>query len=67
MTKQGGLATYGINYYELGKQTAAMAVEILKNGKKPAETPIQYLESGDLYVNQDIAKAIGITIPANLK
>ena len=67
MLVQGGLATYGINYYELGKQTGAMAVEILKNGKKPADTPIQYLEKADFLVNQDVAKAIGITIPADLK
>jgi putative ABC transport system substrate-binding protein len=67
MTKQGGLATYGINYYSLGKQTAAMAVDILKNGKKPADMPIQYLEGGDLFINEETAKAIGITIPAGLK
>ena len=44
MVQGGGLATYGINYYELGLQTAKMAVEILKDGKKPADMPIQYLE-----------------------
>ena len=37
MVQGGGLATYGINYYELGLQTAKMAVEILKDGKKPAD------------------------------
>ena len=66
MCAAGGLATYGINYYELGKQTAKMAVEILKDGKKPAEMPIQYLEKCDLSVNEDTAKALGITIPENL-
>ena len=67
MTKQGGLATYGINYYELGKQTAAMAVDVLKNGKKPAEMPIQYLQGGDLFINEDVARAIGIVIPDSLR
>src|SRR5574344_238597 len=42
MLKSGALATYGIDYYELGKQTAAMPVDILKNGNKPADMPIQY-------------------------
>lgn len=65
MVDAGGLATYGINYYELGKQTAKMAVEIL-NGKKPAEMPIQYLDVCDLKVNQATADALGITIPADL-
>ena len=66
MVVSGGLATYGINYYELGKQTARMAVEILKDGKKPADMPIQYLEKCDLSVNEETAKAIGITIPNTL-
>lgn len=66
MVEAGGFVTFGINYYELGKQTAAMAVDILRNGKKPAEMPIQYLEKCDLAVNPDTASAIGITVPENL-
>lgn len=66
MVAAGGLATYGINYYELGKQTAAMAVEILRDGKKPADMPIQYLQKCDLSINEATAKALGITIPENL-
>lgn len=66
MVKAGGLATYGINYYELGKQTAKMAVKILKGEAKPAEMPIEYLQNCDLSVNEEAAKKLGITIPANL-
>ncbi|MGI6381777.1 MAG: ABC transporter substrate-binding protein [Tissierellaceae bacterium] len=35
----GILMTDGISYYELGKQTAKMAKEILVDGKSPAEIP----------------------------
>ncbi len=66
MVNAGGLATYGINYYELGKQTAKMAVEILRDGKKPADMPIQYLDKCDLKVNLDTAAKLGIQIPENL-
>lgn len=66
MCKAGGLATYGINYYELGKQTARMAVRILKGESKPAEMPIEYLDTCDFLVNEETAKALGITIPADL-
>jgi putative ABC transport system substrate-binding protein len=66
MVKSGGLATYGINYYELGKQTAAMAVEILRDGKKPAEMPIQYLANCDIAINEDSAARLGIAIPPEL-
>ena len=66
MVKAGGFATYGINYYELGKQTAKMAVQILKGEKKPAEMPIEYLSTCDFVVNQETAKALGVTVPADL-
>ncbi|WP_407427576.1 ABC transporter substrate binding protein [Treponema sp.] len=66
MVSSGGLATYGINYYELGKQTAVQAVAILRDGKKPADMPIEYLEKCDLSVNKETAAAIGIEIPADL-
>ncbi|MCQ2240265.1 ABC transporter substrate-binding protein [Treponema sp.] len=65
MCQGGGLATFGINYYELGKQTAKMAVEVI-NGKKPKNMPIQYLDKCDFSYNKETAEALGITIPADL-
>ncbi|MBQ0039224.1 MAG: ABC transporter substrate-binding protein [Treponema sp.] len=65
MCQGGGLATFGINYYELGKQTAKMAVEVI-NGKKPRNMPIQYLDKCDFSYNKETAAALGITIPADL-
>lgn len=66
MVKKGGLATYGINYYKLGQQTAAMAVKILKGQSKPADMPIEYQKDMDVTINQDVAKQLGITIPKEL-
>lgn len=66
MVTAGGLATYGINYYELGKQTAKMAVEVLSGNKKPADMPIQYLDTCDFKYNEETAKKLGITIPDTL-
>ncbi|MEG1447727.1 MAG: ABC transporter substrate-binding protein [Oscillospiraceae bacterium] len=65
--KNGGLATYGLSYYNLGKQTAAQAVKILVDGEKPAVMPIEYLENTDLFINEDVAEALGIKIPDELK
>ncbi len=66
MVMTGGLATYGINYYNLGMQTGAQAVRILKDGANPAEMPIEYLSSGELVINEDFANAIGFAIPSDL-
>ncbi|MBO5115916.1 MAG: sugar ABC transporter substrate-binding protein, partial [Treponema sp.] len=67
MTSIGGVATYGINYYELGKQTAKQAVAILRDGKNPAEMPIEYLATCDLFVNEEMAKSISLELPEEIK
>ncbi|WP_167958932.1 ABC transporter substrate-binding protein [Anaerosporobacter faecicola] len=67
MVENGGLATYGINYYNLGKQTATMAVKILTGESKPADMPIEYLDNMDLTINEEVAAQLGITIPDELK
>lgn len=66
MCRIGGLATYGINYYELGKQTAAMAVRIIRGEGTPADMPIEYSSNCNFVFNEEIAKALGVTIPAEL-
>ena len=66
MTMLGGTATYGINYYELGKLTSTQAVLILKGDKKTAEMPIEYLQKFDLVVNTNMIESIGLTIPESL-
>lgn len=67
MVENGGLATYGLSYYNLGKQTAAMAIKILTGESKPADMPIEYLENVELAINEDVAAQLGITIPDDLK
>ena len=66
MVSGGGLATFGINYYELGKQTGLMAYDILVNGAKPAEMPIQYMENCVFSYNAETAEKLGIKIPEDL-
>lgn len=58
--ENGGLATYGISYEELGRQTARMAIEILKNGGSVEEMAVQISEKLELSINKDMAEALGI-------
>ncbi len=67
MCTGGGLATYGLNYYELGKQTAAQAVKILEGKAETKDMPIEYQENADLIINKDTAKTLGIEIPKKLQ
>lgn len=66
MVKNGGTATYGINYYNLGKMTAKQAVKVLKGESKPADMPIEYLTDCDLYINTKSCEAMGIKVPQEL-
>lgn len=66
MVQNGGLASYSISYYELGKMTAAQAVKILNGEAVPADMPIEYQENVELEVNEETAAALGITIPESL-
>ncbi|MDT2829034.1 ABC transporter substrate-binding protein [Enterococcus viikkiensis] len=56
----GGLATVGIDYKALGKQTGKMAAKILDGDAKPADTPVESADTLKLVVNKDMAKALGI-------
>lgn len=58
--ENGGLATYGISYEELGRQTARMALEILQNNTDPANMAVQTSEKLELSINEDMADALGI-------
>ena len=64
MVEAGGLATYGIDYYQLGYMTGEQAVDILVNGADITTMPIGYLpaERCELTVNKTTADALGIDI-----
>ena len=66
MVKAGGLATVGIDYYKLGLQTGAMAARILSGKEKPATMAIESQKEMQTIVNEEAAKKLGITIPADI-
>lgn len=69
MVEDGGLATRGLSYHNLGKQTGEMALKILVDGQKVGDMPIEYLPTADLEyaVNNETAAALDITVPDMLK
>ncbi len=67
MVNTGGLATLGINYYDLGYQTGLMAVKIFKGEAKTSTMPIESAKGFDFAINGAVAADIGIEIPADLQ
>jgi len=61
---KGALASYGIDYFSLGKKSGEIAIQIIK-GAKPSDIPIQTITDPkelQFVVNLDAAKTIGITV-----
>ena len=62
----GALVTYGLDYYELGVQTAQMAAAILTEGADPAALAVEEQQTPRLVVNPAAAERMGITLPQDL-
>lgn len=65
MIAEGGIATTAIDYYELGKQTAAQAVRVL-NGESASEIAVETQKDCALVVNKTFAESVGVEIPASV-
>lgn len=51
---QGGiLITDGLSYYELGRQTGKMALDILKDKKSPSQMPVGFSTNRDIKINKN--------------
>ncbi len=64
--RNGAIATYGIDYEKLGRQTGEMAIRILTQGADPATMPVEAQSEYALIINRTAAEKMGVTIPQTL-
>ena len=66
MVSDGGFLTVGIDYEELGRETARMVDQVLQ-GTDVADIPIvQFKTDLSIYVNASTMEALGRTLPASI-
>ena len=66
MVSDGGFLTVGIDYEELGRETARMVDQVLQ-GTNVADIPIvQFKTDLSIYVNASTMEALGRTLPASI-
>ena len=60
--EKGALAGYAVDYFDLGKQTAIMASQVL-SGTDPSDIPFERPRRWSFAVNTKTMEALGLTIP----
>lgn len=66
MVAQGGLATLGLNQYQIGVKTGEMVVQLLEGTIQTATEAVRFADETDLVVNYEAAELLGITLPDEL-
>ena len=62
---KGGLASYSVSLYQVGRLSAKYVQRILA-GIKPKDLPVEGVDKVELVINLKTAKQIGLTIPPNV-
>jgi putative tryptophan/tyrosine transport system substrate-binding protein len=65
LVEEGGLMAYGVNFPDLYRRAAIYVDKILK-GRKPADLPIEQPMKFELVINLKAAKQIGVEISPNV-
>ena len=66
LVDQGGLASYGTSYREIGRMTAKYVQRILA-GTPPKDLPVENYDKIELTLNLRTAREIGLTIPPSVR
>ncbi len=62
---QGGLASYGQNFHEIGRLSAKYVQKVV-TGAPPRDLRVETVDKFEMAINLKTAKAIGITIPTQV-
>jgi putative ABC transport system substrate-binding protein len=64
--ERGGLASYGANQHESGRQAARLLDKVVRGGR-PGDIPIEANNRVEFVVNARVARAINLAVPRDLR
>ena len=64
--RNGCVASEGIEYLELGRQTGGMAAKVLSGEAEAKDIPFEIISNSYLYINEEVLAEYGLTVPAEL-
>lgn len=64
--KIGCVASAGIDYFELGRQTGAMAAKVLRGEATCDEIPFETITEYEIYLNNGALSEMNITVPSDI-
>jgi putative ABC transport system substrate-binding protein len=65
--EKGAIATYGLNYYKIGRSTGKLVARILTEHIEPGTIPVVLETDADLVINLKAAKAQDVIVPERLR
>lgn len=63
--KEGAIATISFDYYEIGRQTGAMVVKVLR-GTRPSDLAVEFVKELKLSINLKAAESMGVVLPRSV-
>ncbi|MEL6880035.1 MAG: ABC transporter substrate-binding protein [Cyanobacteria bacterium J06607_10] len=62
---RGAIAAISFDYYDVGRQTGAMVIKVLK-GNKVGDLPVEFVKDLKLSINPAAAEAMGVELPESV-
>jgi putative tryptophan/tyrosine transport system substrate-binding protein len=62
---EGGLASYGLSFHEVGRMSARYVVRIM-SGAPPHDLPVERVDRLEFVINLKTAKELGLTVPPSI-
>lgn len=66
LVAHGPLMACGVDYYQSGKLSADILLQVLVDGKNPSDLPIIAVDNKQIFINKKTCQAFGIIVPESI-